>query len=51
MMTRFCEIDERELFSVYIMRGEKKGKNKKKNYSMQCGERNLVHREWVSPDV
>ena len=30
MMTRFCEIDERELFSVYIMRGEKKGKKKKK---------------------
>lgn len=25
-MSRFCEIDERELFSVYVMRGEKKKK-------------------------
>lgn len=29
-MTRFGEIDERELFSVYIMRGEKKGKKNPK---------------------
>lgn len=43
MMSRFCEIDEGELFSVYIMR-------RKKDCSVQCGERNLMHREW-SPDV
>lgn len=44
-MSSFCEIDERELFSVYIMRGNKK------ICSTQFGERKLMHREYIPPDV
>lgn len=44
----------RENYFLYILwdEGKKKTQKKKKElFNAVCGERNLMHREWISPDV